>query len=258
MPSLIPRFNSSPLLSACFAQLIGGLLALIFLIIIPEMGQSRWMLAGIQGAGAAITSDRLDAPPWWQGIHLAFVPAALAASHLALQPWVWLAAFALLLLIFGRTDRNRVPLYLTNRTTADALARLLPAHPCFVIDVGCGDGGVVRRLAELRPDSEFVGIEHAVLPFVLARLRTRRLHNAHIRFGDLWGQPLTPYDLAYAFLSPAPMPDLWRKAAGEMRPETTLVSNSFAIPEAHPREVIAVEDRRRSQLYVYRIPASAT
>jgi hypothetical protein len=65
----------------------------------------------------------------------------------------------MLLLTFWRTDRSRVPLYLTNRSTADSLATLLlPATPVTVIDLGCGDGGLLRRLALARPDCRFVGL----------------------------------------------------------------------------------------------------
>ena len=47
------------------------------------------------------------------------------------------------------------------------------------------------------------------------------------------------------------MPQLWRKARAEMRPGALLISSHFPIPEAKPDRVIAVGDRRDTQLYCY-------
>jgi hypothetical protein len=254
MLSLLDRFRSSPLISAVGAQVIGVCFVLIIKTIIPEFGYYPWMLAAVQGAAAAIASHHLGAPSWWQLIHLGFVPGLLFAGQFSIPPWIWLASFGLMYAIFGRTDRSRVPLYLTNRMTGDAIAAHLPKRPCFVVDIGCGDGGLIRQLAKLRPESEFVGIEHAVLTCFWAKLRSRHLPNVHIRMGDFWAMPLAPYDVAYAFLSPAPMADLWRKACADMQPNTLLISNSFPIPDANPEQTLHVEDRRQSALYLYRLP----
>ncbi len=250
-PSVLLRH---PLIGAVSAQVVGLCFALLFAVIIPELRLYPLALAGIQGAGAAIASHHLNAPSWWQLIHLVFGPALLLGNRLALPPWIWLLGFSTLYLIFGRTYSSRVPLYLTNRSAGDALAKLLPSSPCFVIDIGCGDGGLLRQLATSRPDSEFVGVEHALLTYAWARLRAQYFPNAHIRRGDFWAQPLTPYDVVYAFLSPTPMCDLWEKARHEMRPGTRLISNSFAIPGLTPSDVIVVGDRRQTELYVYEIP----
>lgn len=209
------------------------------------------VLAMLQGGVAAMVALRQRAPPWWLAIHLGFAPLAVAVHGLDLSPGWFLAAFVLLLLVFWRTDQSRVPLYLSNRATAAALVKLLPSRPVRMIDLGCGDGGLLRRLAKARPDCSFVGIEHAPLPWLLARLRTLGLPNVAVRRGDFWSEPLGSYDLVYAFLSPAPMPRLWAKACDEMSPPASLVSNSFAVPGAEEAEVVRVADRRGTRLYRY-------
>lgn len=251
----------SPLIGAITAQLLGTLLAvLLFYFIMPEVLRAPLLAALVQGACAAIASHRLKAPTWWQAIHLVFAPLVVLGLALNLPPSLWLGAFAALLLLFWRTDKSRVPLYLTNSATAHALVELLPPSPSFVLDAGCGDGGVLRHLARARPDCEFVGIEHAPLPWLWACLLAMTLPNVHIRLGSFWQQPWAPYDLVYVFLSPAPMPALWQKAVGEMRPGCVLVSNSFAVPNVTPESVQEIADRRQTQLYCYRpsteLPAS--
>jgi SAM-dependent methyltransferase len=204
---------TSPVRRALLSQALGAALAGgLILTVFPALPAQPLAAAGLQGLSAAAFSLLLRSPVWWLPIHLGFMPLAILALGLGLPSWVWLAGFALLLLTFWRTDRSRVPLYLSNRPTADALAALLPAAPVAVVDLGCGDGGLLRRLARARPDCRFVGYEHAPLPYAWARISCRQLPNIEIRYGDFWSQPLGDYGLVYAFLSPDPMPRLWDKA----------------------------------------------
>lgn len=247
-----------PLRAALIAQLLGGLIAIgLAALLLPHAldGSDIINTLGIavfQGICAAFVSHRLEAPRWWLPIHLVFVPLAVLASRLPIAPAWYLGGFLLLLLVFWRTDRSRVPLYLSTRQTAEALAALLPDHPCAVADLGCGNGSLLRRLARLRPDCSFVGIEHAPLTWLWARLASLGQANCRIEPGDFWRRHLGVFDVVYAFLSPAPMPRLWHKAHAEMRPGCILISNSFEIPDAAPDHVVDVADRRHTRLLRYR------
>lgn len=243
----------SPLRDAILAQFLGSLVAAALIYLAwPGLWQIPLGAAAVQGACAALAAYKLESPPWWIGIHLCFVPLVVAAGTVGIPPGWYLAAFVVSLLVFWRTDKSRVPLYLTNATAAAAVAALLPPRPCHVIDLGCGDGGLLRELARARPDCEFVGIEHAPLPWLLARFRTMGLPNAYVRYGDFWKQHLGLFDVVYAFLSPAPMPRLWQKALDEMNAGSLLVSNSFTVPDVEPERTESVGDRRQTRLYIYR------
>ncbi|MCK9283209.1 MAG: class I SAM-dependent methyltransferase [Rhodocyclaceae bacterium] len=243
----------SPLRPAVLAQISGWLIAFaLSRIAYPPLAAHPYEFALAQGFCAALISYKLEAPPWWVPIHIASPPLLVAAVGLHWPPGVWLSAFALLMLVFWRTDSSRVPLYLSNRSTALELARLIPPHPCQVIDLGCGNGGLLRMIAKMRPDCRFVGIEHAPLPWLIAWVGSRRQTNLEVRYGDFWREPLGSYGLVYAFLSPAPMLRLWAKARLEMAPDALLISNSFAVPDQIPEQTTDVADRRRTRLLCYR------
>jgi hypothetical protein len=242
-----------PLRAALLAQLLGTLIATgLLALVAPKILEQPLIVAGLQGLCAAFTSYKLDAPPWWHPMHLGFMPLVVATHELHLPPEWYLGGFVLLLTIYWRVAQSRVPLYLSNEKTATAIATLLPRHACRFIDLGCGNGALLRRLARLRPDCSFLGVEYAPLPWLWSRIGCAGTSNCRIVYGDLWRQPLSGFDLIYAFLSPVPMPKLWAKARTEIGPCALLVSNTFPIPDQEPEQVLEVDDRRATRLYCYR------
>lgn len=261
LPQAAIRRGPHPLLSVLLAQLFGALVASgLALVLIPNLAPGFRLdllaFALLQGFSAAVAAWALRAPVWWLPIHLGFLPLAVLARGMGLPSWLWGSGFLLLLLVFWRTDSSQVPLYLSNRKTRKALALLLPATPCRVIDLGCGDGSLLRHLAGARPDCRFVGIEHAPLTWAWAWLAARGRENLRIHRGDFWNHPLSGYDLAYAFLSPVPMSRMWAKACAEMAPGTRFISNSFVVPEQEAQSVVEVGDSRRTRFYIYVLPSA--
>ena len=246
--------SPSPLRSAIVAQILGAVVVAVGIRLgYPQLIENPLACALLQGLCAALISRGMGAPRWWTLIHWAFLPAVVLASRLEIASGWYLAAFVLLLMIYWRTDQSRVPLYLSNATTAQALLQLMPVNSCRLIDLGCGHGGLLRRLARARRDCSFVGIEHAPLTWLWARLASLSLPNVQIRYGDFWRLNLAPFDVVYAFLSPVPMPRLMDKARVEMRPGAMMISNSFAVPDVPAERLVDVPDRRATRLFCYRL-----
>lgn len=239
------------------AQLAGLAAAALALYsgLLPAAG---WALAA-QALVAALCAHLLGSARWWLLIHLSFVPAlALGlrlSQSLAISPHWFLLIFLALLLVYGHTHRSQVPLYLSNQATAQALARLLPTRPVAMLDIGAGIGNVLRVLANIRPDCRFTGIELALAPWLLGRMLANRQPNINWQRGDFFQYSWADFEVVYAFLSPVPMSAVWAKACAELAPGSLLVSNSFAIPGIVPEQTLLVDDRRRTHLLVYRIPA---
>ena len=212
-----------------------------------------WLLS--QGAVAALLGSWLGLARWWFPLNLLLPLLVLALLSLALPPWLYLVAFVLLLLGQWNSAGERVPLYLSNPTTWQALAGLLEQEgEGEFVDLGCGMGGLLFYLARQHPQGRFTGIESAPLPFAWAWLRWRLGHypNLTLRYGNLWRTDWGAYTVLYAFLSPAPMAKLHTKFQNECRAGSLLISNSFAVPGQVPDGQHVLTDRRQTQLLLYR------
>ena len=187
-------------------------------------------------------------------MHALFAPLAWSVSRLAIDPgWFLLLSIGLLLVYRGALT-GQIPLYLSNRPTAAALASLTAeVHDLRFLDLGAGIGSVVYPLAGARPDGRFTAVENAPATWLIGRLRTAALANCDWHWGDIWRTDLTDYNVVYAFLSPVPMAALWQKVRQEMRPGSLFISNSFAVPGAEASSVTDVDDTRRTRLFCYRL-----
>lgn len=246
-----------PALPARQLALQGAAVILVLSLAWPWFGTRGeplpWPETAFAIGGAALLFASLGRQPWWwRLIHAGFAPLAWAVAQLPLDPGWFLAVFILLLLVYRGTLSGQAPLFLSNRETAAALARLTADRPGMrFADLGAGVGSVVLALAGERPDARFTGVENAPLVWAAGRLRSGARSNCEWRWGNLWDTDLAAFDVVYAFLSPAPMADLWQKVESEMRPGTLFVSNSFAVPGIEPTSLLEVADSRRTRLYCY-------
>lgn len=258
MAAWTQRVERYPALGALLAQLLAT--ALVAGLVVAALQLAGWRFsplgAGLlQGAVAAWLVRRMGLSAWWWGLSLVFMPAVLLVNGAALPSWVFLAGFVLLLLLNWNSVSERVPLYLTGARSTEALATWLAQRaPRFrFIDLGCGPAGALLRLARRFPQAQFVGVETAPLSFAIAWLRSLGQANCRIRYASLWRTDLAHFDVAYCFLSPAPMAALWRKACAELPAGAWLISNSFEVPDVPADETLALPDWRQSRLMLWRI-----
>ena len=204
------------------------------------------------GGAAFILAKLTRQPWWWQLIHALFAPLAWFVHELPINPSWFFLIFILLLLVYRGALTGQIPLYLSNNDTADVLTQLISERPrARFIDLGAGIASIVRPLAIALPEATFDGIENAPITWIIGLLRTARLKNCCWQWGDLWSPNLKEYDIVYAFLSPAPMPALWKKIQNEMRPGSLFISNSFPVPGIEASTIIDIDDARQSRLYCY-------
>ena len=188
------------------------------------------------------------------------VVAILAAVILFRPPtWLFPVLFFVIFLFYSNTLTERVPLYHSNRTTWAALSELMQAESestdkrLRFVDLGCGLGGAVAYLARENSDWDVVGVETAPGPYLISKVRVAFIHNAQVRFQSLWNVNLKDFDMAYAFLSPAPMERLCAKVKSEMMAKSVFISNSFWAQNEPFDQEITVNDSRESRLIFKRL-----
>lgn len=236
--------------------LLGQALAFAALVALARLGLRFapliWVL--MQAVLAVFLSRWMDLGPRWAFMQAALPFLVRALWGAPIPGWIYLALFLGLALVFGGGLFTRVPLYHASRDAWEKLEPLLPERPGLrFVDLGCGFGGPVAHLAKARPDGIFLGIEASPFTWLVAWLRCLPRANARIRLGSLWRTDLSGFDVAYAFLSPVPMPGLWAKVRREMKPGSRFISHSFEVPFETPRRVVPVEGRDGARLLVWDI-----
>ena len=253
--------DAPPGAAACFRQLALQCTAAFIVVSLswPYFGLRGeippWPETALAIGGVALLIAVLTRQPWWwRLIHAVFAPLVWKAGTFEIAPSWFLLGFFLLLFFYRGAPFGRVPLYFSNRATSAALAEIIGNTPGLrFIDLGAGIGSIVRPLARLLPDARVTGIENAPAAWLLGRVNSFGIPNCAWRWGNFWNVSLSDYTVAYAFLSPAPMTALWIKVRREMRPGSLFISNSFAVPDIMPAEVIQVGDKRQTRLYLYRV-----
>jgi len=246
-----------PLAQAAAVQAAASLLLLLLTAVVPDAAANgdamTWAL--LQGILAASLGRVLGMASWWLPIHALFAPGLVWALEFGLPPAYALAAFCVLVSVYWGVSGTRVPLFLSSRAAARALARLLPQERNFrFLDLGCGLGGVLASLARACPAGRYHGIESAPMPYLLARLRAALgPPSCRVSWGDFNNLDLSRYDVVYAYLSPAAMSGLWRKARREMRSGSLLISNSFTVPGVPPARIIATGAPGGARLLLWRM-----
>jgi len=245
-----------PVLRALVAQALAFFMLLILARLLPgRIPFWGWPL--LQGLLAGSLAAVWGLGSWWGAFQL-LLPFALAWQLGNPVPgWIYLTLLLVLLLVFGGGILTRVPLYNSGPAAWEHLLALVPEdRDLKLVDLGAGLGGPLTFLARRRPRARFMGVEASPLVWLIAWLRTLPLRrNCQIRLGSLWSLDLQGYALVYAFLSPAPMPSLWKKALAEMQPGSLLISHSFEVPGVQPESRIQLPGRPGACLLLYRIPA---
>jgi signal transduction histidine kinase len=207
-----------------------------------------------QAALAAFFSYLLRMDWWWCLIQFVFPILVVVFGFAKIAPFYYLIAFIFFALVYWSSFRTRVPYYPSKPSLLPAILGLLsPDESIKFIDVGSGLGGLLIELSNANGKSHFSGVEIAPLPWMISFVRGKYCKSAvHFFFGNYEKFHLGEYDIVFAYLSPAAMPELWEKAKREMKSGAILLSYEFIIPNVKPDLCINM-DSNDPTLYLWRI-----
>lgn len=250
---LKPFASIKPALLALYLQCI----SLVIVIAISMLLNWQWRISSpigglvvLQASLALLFTWAFQMRTWWRYIQFCFPFALFLMSWINLSSHVYLFGFILTLTWYWSTYKTQVPFYPSLPRVWREIAQLLPKdRACKVIDIGSGIGDLAMYLAKVRPDSTFIGIEIAPLPWLLSRCRAY-FSQSQVNFqrGDYETLNFAEFDVVIAYLSPAAMPALWKKASQEMKQGNMLISLEFSIPDVKPSKILAIKN---SQEYLY-------
>ncbi len=250
MRNLIPMTLSK----AFLAQLFGLIIAIGLNPFLPLQNSGLVTLLILQSSGAMFSSLLLRQPRWWLMIHLLFLPSAATLLSIQLSAHWYLLILIVLTLVFWGTIKGDVPLFLSSTAVVDAVSQLITKESAqHFAELGAGIGTVSVPLAQQHPQLIINAWERAPLPWAINFWRSRHYPNSHCYRSNLWSCDFNQYDVIFAFLSPAVMPELGAKLKSTMRPGSLLISSSFAIPNWKPESIQQLNDIAKTQLFCYRI-----
>lgn len=122
-----------------------------------------------------------------------------------------MAVFSIVLFLFitsiviawDKIVAGRVPFISLPTTTIEELISHIRLKSSDVIfDLGCGDGRVLLIAAKKQPKAQYVGIEKAIWPYILARYNCRKYKNIHIQWGDINYADISGASFVFIYLLP--------------------------------------------------------
>lgn len=147
--------------------------------------------------------------------------------------------------------RDRVPYVPTPAWVIEWLAQNVAIpEQATVIDIGCGDGRVLRALKQAHPTIHAIGYERNWHPYLLAK---RAGHGQiDIRRQSFYQADLSEANVLYCYLLKSAMPKVQPLLERQLRPGTIVYSYAFQFPDWQPTQIIPnPEKTEASKLSIY-------
>lgn len=148
----------------------------------------------------------------------------------------------------------KVPFVRLSPSTIQEIFTNLNLKPGSVVyDLGCGDGRVLVEAATVQPNSTYIGIEKALVPYMLAKYKTRHHSQITIRRADITKTSFQNATLVFVYL----MPDLIAKIQSQLKNVTTqhqhVVAVEFAVESLAPlkKHLLKNPSQHASHWYYY-------
>lgn len=156
----------------------------------------------------------------------------------------------ILILSAGYAGYQGAPWVPTFRSDLKRFVNLAAIKPGDVFyDLGCGDGRLVEAAAKAGAVS--YGFELSIFPYLMAKIRTARLKNAHIIFGNFFNQDLAKATIIYFFLMPKFYNKIYKKIMKDCRSGTRVIAYVWPFANWQPKHID--KPVNKSAFYLYTV-----
>ena len=146
--------------------------------------------------------------------------------------------------LYVSTSRVRISAFLE-------AVEMRPGH--LLVDVGCGDGRVLRR-AQKRYGVKAIGYELNLLAYLKAKLLCLGHQDVKVKWRNFWSADLSGADVVFCYLFPDVMRDLAAKLESDLKPGAVIVSCNFDLPGFSPDQVLRPGNSLHNDpIYIYRL-----
>ncbi len=148
--------------------------------------------------------------------------------------------------------RGYAPFVSSNHDLIKAVAKDINLKPTdTVYELGAGDAPLLLELYHRFPNSTYIGVENAFLPWVFGNIQIL-IHKSKInlRWQNLYKAKLTDANYIYCYLNIRTMKKLATKFKNECRPGTVIISHTFQLPNYTPIKTLRIEG---NEIYYYKI-----
>ncbi|HBI25872.1 MAG: hypothetical protein UT41_C0002G0011 [Candidatus Wolfebacteria bacterium GW2011_GWC2_39_22] len=169
--------------------------------------------------------------------------------------FIVLSTYALGRSLLGIVTKKHAPFIPVPDGALPLLKRITPPSTGAIIyDLGCGDGKIVLYLATLFPEATYIGIEYDLLPYLIAKVKTRKHSNITIRFKNIFKEDLTKADILITYLFPELLDKLLPKLEKELKKGVYVYSFDYAFRKKEAQTIEYNEDaslKRGKRMLVY-------
>ncbi len=125
-----------------------------------------------------------------------------------------------------------------------------------LIDLGCGDGRVLRHAVTRINDISAIGIEKALWPFFLAKFISRYFKQIEIKKTNIFDADIKNATHIYVYLYPKCLSELEEKFKRECQDNVRIISCDFEIKNLKLIDVVNLDNKLskyKHKLFIYNI-----
>jgi len=111
---------------------------------------------------------------------------------------------------------------------AEKILQTMPS-PIKVADLGCGSGSLLIPLAKKFPQHHFIGYDWDIVPYLIARFRSRKIPNIRLFRRNFMKENYSDTQLIVCYISPSLKNSLGQKLSQELPAGSIVISETFEL-----------------------------